>query len=188
VPSAVLADFRDDFEAEHLRWLRRRFLWFTGTTCALLIGLLAFGAWTLFVFDRDRAPPYMRVGAVLAIAAQAVVFALALRAGRSRAGPSDRAGYLRLVKWLIIASTVLVIVPSMALSPTISALAREWSGVRLSIGSGALWMLSILGLHLVASLLMPWTAREALAPVKPFVVLSSSSCCSRWPSATRGSR
>ncbi len=105
------SDFHHEFEIERNRWLRRRFLWYTGVVIGL--GLLqAIGGALAFVFSDElregSAPVKFAVILVMALNLAAIaMYFWAFQHARSRL--LGRESTLRLVYWLIVATGVMTI-------------------------------------------------------------------------------
>lgn len=165
--ATVTSDFREEFEVERSRWLRKRFLWYTGAVgsfhtlhvltmiIALAIGVESFGLSPILT------ALVQTVHSLLFVAA----FLYAFKKIRSR----ER--LLQLVYQLIVASGLLAII----LGPVLSHLAVS-TVVGDELGAQSFSMsingsiASVLIAHLAASLFIPWSPREAERPLVPLIV------------------
>lgn len=170
---SVTSEFREEFEAERLDWLRRRFLWYSGIIGGLgVLNLLSLVAMTIFFvsprIEGDGAQVWVAVGvlhlvAVLVAALFLGSFVYVKRHGRGFSRP----GLLRLVTTIIIVAGVLnmIEVPfesivNRALSDDASEAMFNWI---------AQWIGNMMVIHLMASLFIPWTPREAIRPLVPLL-------------------
>lgn len=160
-------DFRSEYDAVSLKWLRRRFLWFSGLAGAasLAIGTaLAAGAGSV----SPRLLPWILATLVIQALVCLVPF---VRALRSRTLPT-RQSLLRRVGHMLAAVLVLQIIPSIAIASLINSIARSLDliGPHGSLGPIFALLGQTLVVHLFASLLVPWTPREAIKPLIPFLL------------------
>lgn len=162
-------EFGHEFEAERERWLRRRFLWYTGVVGAIALLDLLTDALRL---SGDR---WSGWGVWAAMAAGAAVVALytgAFMYGWQRR--LDRRRLVRAVMAIILANGVLSLLASVsvhvaAASAASAAAAESSAGGGLSVGGE--WTLSIFISHLLACLFLPLTPRESLRPLVPLLGL-----------------
>lgn len=181
------SDFREEYEAERARWLRKRFLWYAAVVIAL--GVIGIAALALPLLDIG-----VRVqGEVSEEGRQAVIDAmkrtawvnLALNAALTllyiwsflfvRARYVSRETVIRLVYWLIVVTGVVAFLTSI-LSIEIIGAAFERAGgragqMRSLVGVGALW--NIFWTHFFASLFLPWTPRESIRPIIPLLIINA---------------
>jgi hypothetical protein len=169
---AFTTEFRREYEAERERWLRRRFLWYTGVVGGLnLLGFgVAVGA-SLWVLMRAQGGggAGLQLGNV-ADGVVAAVFLLALRQALRR--PLQREAVLARAFWLIVVSGgvrlslgVVELQRGIDLSPAAEALGGVVVGMQ-----GALALLTA---HLFACLFLPWTPRESLRPLIPLLTFNA---------------
>jgi hypothetical protein len=149
-------EFGHEFEAERERWLRGRFLWYTGVVGA--IGLLRL------------------LGAPIGASSAHWISLAALGAGTALYGGAfvyawrhaqERATLVRIVTGLIIAYGVLALLGNVGARPATPA------GGAGGMSVGAQWALSIFATHLLACLFLPLTPRESLRPLIPLLVLNA---------------
>lgn len=163
------ADFRDEFESERTRWLRRRFLWWTGTVgvigCIQLITVVLVAAYTL---PGEQWPWAMLVVIVNGCAVATFVSAFTWAKRHVEFVPRER--LLRIVSWVIVIVGVLNLLEipiqyriGLGVDPdkmNASANIPNWM---------AGWMGNLMVIHLFASAFIPWTPRESLRPVVPLI-------------------
>jgi len=190
------ADFRHEFETERREWLRRRFLWYTGVVGALVLLKTLTGV--RGVFDDDAT---VRSAMALALVFGGVGFVLhagaflfALRRGRF----ASRGLFVRMVIGLIV-SLGLLQLGEMQVVARMSGAFAQGDGVALAqmeaqaaqapadeaqspgaqmterpplgfaVGLGFLVWVAFM--HILASLFIPWTARESILPLAPLLVI-----------------
>lgn len=166
----VTMDFREEYEAERTRWLRKRFLWY----CAVLGTLQALGL-TIATFatvlsesqsaDSGRNLALNAANGVPQVILLAGAYFFVLRR------PMRRETLLRLVFWLtvIIGSIGVLTTPfqSVTVTDVSSQRVEEWlHWVRRFQALG-----SVFFTHFVASLFIPWTWREAIRPLIPLLLV-----------------
>ncbi len=161
--SAFTMEFGQEFEAERERWLRRRFLWYTGVVGGLgLIGLL----WAVLVRLGGGSPGAGGASGVFWIALAGSFTGTALYVGAffyARVHALDRAALMRIVTGLIIAYGALALVPNAAARLILPEAEGPWVGAQ--------WAMSIFAAHLLACLFLPMTPRESLRPVIPLLAV-----------------
>ncbi len=157
------SDFRHEFEAERERWLRTRFLWYTGVVAAVKLAILAVGLTVWFVAGPSAVSsltsPFEIVLSVTGIAIFGAAFAMAYRS------PMVKREVLRMAFWLIVASGVITIVGALLALRGASPTARAYVGV-----------VSVLGMfysHVFACCFLPWTWRESVKPLVPLLILNA---------------
>jgi hypothetical protein len=172
-PSSVFtSEFRREYEAEREKWLRRRFLWYTGVIGALNVVGLATGLVTsLWLSGQDGgalAPRGIWVN-WLSDGLLAAIFFLALRHALRR--PLRRDAILSMAFWLIVISGgIRLALGAVALERSLASTdAASMSGVAVGFGSAV----ALLGSHLFACLFLPWTPRESFRPLIPLLVLNA---------------
>jgi len=172
----VTAEFRDEFEADRTRLLRRRILWYVGVY--VLFGIFAQTAArivNLLGNQQNQQPEIIEVQRVLGLFSwgsylvYSIVFFIVLKRTLTRSQ------MLRMIFWVIVVVTGFSLIMTSALFG--NALERIGAadggemnkagiaGTQLAIG---LW--GIFVTHFFASLFIPWTLKESL---NPFVVLYS---------------
>jgi hypothetical protein len=166
--SALTSEFRHEYEAERERWLRRRFLWYTGVVAAWhLLGLGA-ALFAMLIAERPQAAAMdVEWASALAAAFLSAVFLLTLRyASRHRLG---RDTVLWLAFWLIMVSGAVELALGVFGVERALALGTETgavAGIMLTGGAA-----SLLPVHLLACLFLPWTPRESFRPLVPLLAL-----------------
>ncbi len=169
--STFTTEFGQEFEADRGRWLRRRFVWYTG-----IVGgaLLLLGLWNLaghLIGDKIERPPFARTAAWQAILVTILTGALYLGAlAYVRTKRQWQEQPLRVVYWLIVVNGVLALV---------SVWLERQAGARLIDGQvvpetgsiGLSWVYKIVFSHVLASLFLPWTPRESFRPMVPLLGL-----------------
>jgi serine phosphatase RsbU (regulator of sigma subunit) len=157
-------DFREEYEAERTRWLRRRFLWYSGVLSifyALALVLRLAGV----ALDAQASGEQV-VGLGLAGIPQIGMFLVAYIYASRR--PLARDAILRLVFALTVASGII----GMIFGPVILQLGIESEGARSSraevVGN---MFVAMFAAHFAASLFIPWTPREAIRPFLPLLAV-----------------
>jgi serine phosphatase RsbU (regulator of sigma subunit) len=155
------SDFRHEYEAERERWIRKRFLWYTGVVSILqslpvLVGLLA---WLLIGQDK-RAKTTMSWSEVIGSGIAASIFlAVHIHARRGRPG---REAVVRLTYVLIVLAGLLKLGAIMV---------TRSMGMEMPVGVGAAWIGSIFATHIFACMFLPLTPLEAVRPLVPLLVV-----------------
>ncbi|MEO1130665.1 MAG: PP2C family protein-serine/threonine phosphatase [Planctomycetota bacterium] len=174
---SVTAEFREEFEAERSAWLRRRFLWYTGLAGGFLIltSLISSVVAVLLYLGVDltasQPPPEAAVPATISTAfswVSAMLFVSAFARVRRVSLPS-RESLLRIITWVIVLAGV-VKAGQIPFNRQVEVLINPQAQ---DMGAGSEWMFSVAVLHLVASLFIPWTPREALKPIIPLFIVGS---------------
>lgn len=160
--STVTRDFRHEFEQEAARWLRVRFRWYC-LVIGALNAVLLLGGVTLVLYGGEEAP---RLSTILIDGAQVAIFIAPLLWLRTRERTPERDTLVRIVVWMIILNGLAQLVPT-------GIRAVQANGVAPAIGPGGAWMLAVFLSHLVASLFIPWTPREAIKPLVPLLGLNA---------------
>lgn len=154
-------EVRAEFEATRARWLRRR-------VGAYFIVLGVVSAWVvvwLWRYLPEGAPNErtLRTLAIVGAALQGAALAggLAIVAGRRE---WRRRGLLTVVFVVFGVYTIAAMVGAAPWSEALNAWRSSVVGYETHLGTGIPVMGAVLLAHLVGSLLLPWTAREAAAP------------------------
>lgn len=168
---AVTMEFRREYEVERERWLRRRFLWYTGVVGALNgIGFgiaVAIAIWLLATSSRGTNVDW---GDAVADGLLAAVFLFALRYGQNRPQLSRQA-VLSLAFWLIVISGGVRL--SLGVIDLERALASTAVEAQVSVVVGLGGVAAIFGAHIFACLFLPWTPRESFRPLIPLLVFNA---------------
>jgi len=161
----VTMDFREEYEAERTRWLRRRFLWYSGILSIFFaMNLLGRLAGLAFGLDSSTSRTEVVLFALAGIP-QIILFVSAYFYSLRR--PLRRETMLRLVFWLTVVSGGM----GMVFTPMLVQLGIE-TGREPSITNIRGWMFFVMFLaHFVACLLIPWTPREAIRPFLPLLAI-----------------
>ena len=217
--ATVTSDFREEFEAERLRWLRKRFLWYTGINGGL--GVIGIAVVLALYFAAPRSVIHLvTISAAINFLSTGLFLGLFFHV-RNHARPISRQRLVAFVYWLIVLVGLIQLPSSMlgaeigeaiaraelaatetetsdvtremdAIAPVSSELeslavsevapaepvaaddaapaaltARAPASLRL----GAQWLGSVFITHLLASLFIPWTPREAIKPLIPLLAL-----------------
>lgn len=207
--ATVTSDFREEFEAERLRWLRKRFLWYTGINGALgVLGVLI--AASMFFAAPERVYGFVTLGVVINVIAAGLFVALFMHV-RNHQRPFSRHRLVAFVYWLIVLSG-LIQLPALHVGARIGeAISQEQMQAQVVEGSdaapaladptaaeqlsdtesddggadpatsdarapssvrfGAQWLSNVFITHLLASLFIPWSPREAVRPLIPLLLL-----------------
>lgn len=217
--ATVTSDFREEFEAERLRWLRKRFLWYTGINGGLgVIGVV--GVLTLFYVAPRSVIHLVTISTAINVISTGLFLGLFFHV-RKHARPISRQRLVAFVYWLIVLVGLIQLPSSMlgaeigtaieraqraatqaepsdpthaadAIAPvssesdpaagpdgapeepvtaadTVPAAIPDQAPASLRLG--AQWLVSVFITHLLASLFIPWTPREAVKPLIPLLAL-----------------
>ncbi|MDY7109497.1 MAG: PP2C family protein-serine/threonine phosphatase [Planctomycetota bacterium] len=172
--STLTMDFREEYEAERSRWLRRRVRWFAGVSLAIfgvdLLGSLltvimsAAGAW------EPLGMPARLVALELASNVMSIVVLVAVlaRVGRS---PLSVEAVDRIIFWTIVLIGLANILPTAAAAMTLPG---AEAGVEAPPAAPSVSpLMSVLFVHVLAALFISWTPREAIRPLVPLLVVSA---------------
>ncbi len=163
-------EFRHEYEAERLRWLRVRFLWFAGS----LGSLWAAGSAVLIALALV-APGSISKAAALTIPAgvlKAALFGIPFfRVLRAKLPPPARETIIRYVFWMLVGYSLVQLIPARAFAEILTRFARSAGAESVSLGAAVPVVIQTLLIHFLASLLIPWTPREALRPILPFMAV-----------------
>ncbi len=160
-------DFRREFEAEHERWLRTRFLWYTGVVVVIKVAFLVLGIAGRFVIGRLQqggTPPALISPANIALSIAGICIFAAAFAASYRQEMTKRE-VLSMAFWLILASGVVSIVGALLELRSAGTSERALVGVS-----------SVLGLfytHIFACCFLPWSWRESIRPLVPLLILNA---------------
>ncbi|MFG0257564.1 MAG: PP2C family protein-serine/threonine phosphatase [Phycisphaerales bacterium JB043] len=157
------ADFKHEFEQERSSWLRKRFLWYTGILACLnllqLIGLI------IVLGGLDMATLLKIVSVLLAVGNILIYAAPFMYVYRSTI-VLEYKEIVQLLFWIIIINGFYVL-----LSQVVGGeVGQKLSSVNATgdadlMTNGVAWLGGIFVSHFIASLFIPWTAREALRPM-----------------------
>jgi len=166
--STFTTEFGHEFEAERGRWLRRRFLWYTGVigafnTLAVIGGAIAMAfettgeSWNQAIlnFSVGLATTLLYVGAFQYV----------------RRRPVTQVVVLRMASRLIIAAGLISLgsaVIAVEALPESAGVKKLPAMVLASIG-----VMQIFSTHFVACLFLPWTPRESFRPLVPLLVVNA---------------
>jgi serine phosphatase RsbU (regulator of sigma subunit)/uncharacterized membrane protein YhaH (DUF805 family) len=156
------SDFRHEYEAERERWLRKRFLWYTGVVSILQSIPLVVSILVVLTIGQDkRAKTTFSWVDIGGFAAAAAVFLGAhLHARRSR---PRRESVVRLTYFLIVLAGFLKL-GAMFIS---RSMGMDLGGV----GIGMAWLGGIFATHVFACLFLPLTPLEAVKPLVPLLLV-----------------
>ncbi|UCD75171.1 MAG: serine/threonine-protein phosphatase [Phycisphaerales bacterium] len=171
--STLTMDFREEYEAERSRWLRRRVLWFCGVSLVLAgLSLMALAVSMLPAVAGAEGPPEMpALAVVLAFASQMVsavlLFAVLMKVARSLLR-SDQLH--RIVFWTIVAIGLvnLLPVPAVAMFDAGGDAGAEGPQIQ-SVAP----LMTVLWVHFLAALFISWTPKEAISPLIPLLIVSA---------------
>lgn len=177
----LTSDLEAQFEQERAAWLRRRVLWYCGFSVALsLVAMLIIAA--VFLSTQSVSPPVGAEAQVRRDLLRAVtwpvyaglygyVFWWAWR--KRRSGPA----LLNTSYWLLVFAAGFSLIMDFALYEVDQATAAA-EGSPQGVRAGVFWnassaVLNVMLWHVVACLFLPWTAREALRPMVPLLLVSA---------------
>ncbi len=168
--ATVTSDFREEFEVERSRWLRKRFLWYTGSVATFhLLHMFTLVAVAVGVEELRPASGAIALSALVR-AAHTALFVVAFMYAYNKVRSRER--LLQLVSQLIVASGLIAIIIEPVLSHlAISSLGSEVSAPGIQSASQSIngSIASVLTAHLAASLFIPWSPREAERPLVPLI-------------------
>ncbi|MBX3359773.1 MAG: serine/threonine-protein phosphatase [Phycisphaeraceae bacterium] len=172
--SVFTSEFGGQFEAERAKWLRRRFLWYTGVVAVW--GVITVFATSLYLwFGRPLAPTaheLIVMGLSLVTSALYVAGFLQVYGGRANARE-----VLSIAYWLIVLAGFLSLITVIltvefkvgSLSSRSATAGEHWD-------RGAAWVFVRDGLkgifvsHVFACFFLPWTPRECYRPLVPLLI------------------
>lgn len=165
--STFTADFRHEFEAETTTLLRRRFLWFTGLFLVLIFMGVVAGAVSLVAYQQGGPPSHIteanaRLYRGLILAPTSGTISLLVYLGCFiyvlRHRPPLQT-LLNMAFWLVVFEGAVNIVEGrIVASPSV-----DWSsGMEIAVA------------HVLASLFLPWTPRQAIRPMVPLIALNAA--------------
>ncbi|MFM9994208.1 MAG: PP2C family protein-serine/threonine phosphatase [Phycisphaerales bacterium] len=171
--STFTTEFGQEFEADRGMRLRRRFAWYSGIVggAFLLLALLDFI--DLFAADPTPRPAYAFTAQwfqMVVTLLTGAVYLGALLYVRSRRGTDDMA--VRAVFWLLLGYAVLALV-SAWLGRYAGAELQSDGTIARNEAIGMVWYWKLLLAHVLASMFLPWTPREAMRPVLPILALNA---------------
>jgi serine phosphatase RsbU (regulator of sigma subunit) len=171
VPEPLLPEIQDEFEAESLRWLRRRFLWYTAFSSVIAV-LLTLGLAVGVISDMLHRERFFIPGSLITGLAQCIVFLFPLiYTLRSRTQLSRRQ-VLKFVTIIVALVTLLEIVPAHDAAAVLSELLRS-AGFQSNMGPVVPMVIRAFIFYTAASLFIPWTPREAIIPILPLLILQN---------------
>ena len=157
------SDFRHEFEAEHERWLRARFLWYAGVMAGIKLAMLLLGLTTWLSFGRHSVFAISSlVEIALSLAGICLYAAAFINAYRTVMSKAD---VLRVAYWLIVASGVITIVTALLGFRDAEGASRASVGV---VG-----VLFLFYSHIFACFFLPWTWRQSVRPLVPLLILNA---------------
>lgn len=166
--ASMPAEFQREFEAEALRWLRRRLLW----CCGLFGTFLAFTAIGTAVFAATMVPEEVRQPAWMAVVLTVVTAAVFLTPVPYLLKARDVIPRSRLI-WIVTAMVCAAGLLKLAQIPFLLKVQRALPQTETGLPAGADWLISMTVLHFLTSLLIPWTPREAIRPLIPILILNA---------------
>lgn len=172
--STFTTEFGQEFEADRGRRLRRRFFWYTGIVGGAFV-LLAVRQFVELLADADPAPrPEWALRAqwlgVLVTFVTGALYLGALVYARAHRTWAEQPA--RIVFWLLLAYAVLALASAWLRREADATL--DASGQVVAGGAiGLSWYWKLLLAHVLASLFLPWTPREAFRPVLPILALNA---------------
>ncbi|MCB9847714.1 MAG: serine/threonine-protein phosphatase [Phycisphaeraceae bacterium] len=173
--ATVTAEFRDEFEAERTRLLRRRILWYLAVYVLFGVFIQIVNAIGQAISGGDPQPgmnEYRRVMTNLSWIIYLIYIGVFLFVRQRRL---DRGRLLRLIFWVIVIATGIGLIISPVILSRVLVQIRTENGNALNAAgiSGAMLAAGLWGIfiaHFFASLFIPWTFKESL---NPFIVLYS---------------
>lgn len=184
--STITAEFREEFELERERFLRKRFTWYAAVIIGLGVLKLVANAIPLTglgVNIQTSDPDWgaevarsIRVSALITLifgAISLLAYVGALIYSRRHLLPRDR--ILRLVSVLILVNGLLSLAGGVVGMEIGAGIADVESGKGQVVSSftGFVGLWAIFVTHFFACLFLPWTPRESLKPVVPLLALNA---------------
>jgi serine phosphatase RsbU (regulator of sigma subunit) len=167
-------DFREEYEAERSRWLRRRVRWFAGVSLAIF-GTDFVGSLIVIIMSAAGAREPLELPALLLALELAsnvisiiVLVAVLTRVGRS---PLSVEAAHRLIFWTIVLIGLANILPpaAAAMSGAFTQVGPEAPREFPTVGP----LMPVLFVHFLAALFISWTPREAIRPLVPLLAVSA---------------
>jgi serine phosphatase RsbU (regulator of sigma subunit) len=172
--STLTMDFREEYEAERSRWLRRRVRWFCGVSLAIfgtdLLGSLIVVMMSAAGAMEPLEAPTSLVTLEIAsnVISVLVLVAVLTRVGRS---PLSVKAVHRIVFWTIVLIGLANILPVAA-----TAISGQGGAAGPEASRGfpsAAPLFPVLYVHFLAALFISWTPREAIRPLVPLLAVSA---------------
>ncbi len=170
-------DFRFEYDQVQRARLRRRVQWYAGVLIALrLISLLVM---TLNVLSQEQVQTQSIAllvsfgSSAFAIFAYGWVFVDAWQTDR------PRQAQLRVLRWVLIATTILSTLVSLLVAYLISPVEQDpsqlgvWSSWRNALLFAGLQMFTVFQVHFIACVFLPWSPRESVRPMFPVLGLTT---------------
>ncbi|MEX2217909.1 MAG: PP2C family protein-serine/threonine phosphatase [Phycisphaerales bacterium] len=164
-------EFGQEFDAERERWLRRRFLWYTGIIggFSLLNTIGAPIGYAVAVGERGT-PEGLGAATVISVGVGVVITALY--------GSAFAFAWRRALRQEQLVSAVTLLIVGYGVTQLMGALVMARmapalvAASKLSIGGG--WVLGVFMSHLLACLFLPLTPREAIRPLIPLLAINAA--------------
>lgn len=169
---SVTTEFHAEYEAAREKWLRDRFVWYSGfmAVVGLLLLLQAF-------FSLDSAGDLLSgefMAKLLVRGGQVAIFGAAMAFASTRRRDLSRERVLRMVFWCIVSLGVMSLVIAPVASAAMNTLLASGDGARPGIGPAGAWLFLIFVTHFAASVFIPWSPSEAMRPMTPLLILATA--------------
>lgn len=164
-PPDLDPEFLHAYEQERLRWLRVRFLWFSGSFGTLWT-LAALIVTPTVVLDLPGRPDNVGGAVIVASVLKATLFLHPFLVVL-RSGPLPRQRVLTFVYRMILLYSIIQILPAKGFAHLVNN-SLHAANIGVTVGPMMPILTQTLLIHLIASLLIPWTPREAIRPLIPF--------------------
>jgi len=172
--STLTMDFREEYEAERSRWLRRRVRWFCGVSLAILgidfVGSLIKVSMSAAGAMEPLGTPTLLLALEIAsnVISILVLVAVLTRVGRS---PLSVDAVHRIIFWTIVLIGLANILPVAA-----TAISGQGGAAGPEASRGfpsAAPLMPVLYVHFLAALFIAWPPREAIRPLVPLLAVSA---------------
>lgn len=164
--ATVTSDFRNEYESERRLFLRRRLLWFTGSVGCVFIAMLLWQ--TVWVFTEISSADGEFFVKLLVRSTNLAMYGGVFLFANSRRRALTRKQMVRIVSGLIVATAFLLYVPAQVVT---SLFNEAFMTGGTTLGSLPIWLMQVMLLHIVASLIIPWTPKESLFPLIPVLAV-----------------
>ncbi len=166
--ASMSAEMQREFEADALRWLRRRLLW----CCAIFGGFLVITTIATGIYAATKVPPEAHRAAWISVSLSALTAIIFLAPIPYVLRTRDVIPRNRLI-WIVTGMICAAGFLKLAQFPFLRDVQRAMPEFQSDLPAGTQWMISMTVLHFLTSLLIPWTPREAIRPLIPVLVVNA---------------
>ncbi len=172
--STFTTEFGQEFEADRGRWLRRRFVWYTGIVGGAFVLLAFIDFVDLLTTDNTRRPGFAIRAAWLQMGVTLLtgfMYLGSLAWVRTKRQWENQP--IRVVFWLLLAYALLALVSAFLGLGAGARFAADGTTIVRDQGIGLSWYGKVLLAHVLACLFLPWTPREAFRPILPILAFNA---------------